>query len=84
MHPGNISRNEDIKDMKTYDKQITEFGKEIADEILIREKNPSYTPHLVKESIARSISNIYGESLRKATEDLEDSIQRELRRRRDN
>lgn len=84
MYSGNISKNWDIKDMKTYDKQITEFGKEIADEILLREKNPSYTPGLVKESIARSISNIYGEPLRKTTEDLEDSIQRELRRRRDN
>ena len=69
--------------MKTYDKQISEFGREIADEILIKEKNPSYSPGLVRESIARSISNIYGESLRKTTEDLEDSIQRELRKRRD-
>ena len=78
-----ISKKQDIITMKTYDKQITEFGKEIADEILIKEKNPSYVPFLVKESIARSISNIYGEPLRKATEDLEDSIHRELRRRRD-
>lgn len=78
-----ISKKQDIINMKTYDKQITEFGKEIADEILTKETNPSYVPFLVKESIARSISNIYNEPLRKTTEDLEDSIQRELRKRRD-
>lgn len=70
--------------MKTYDKQIAEFGKEIADEVLLKRENPEYKPFLVKESIARSISNIYDQDLRKTTEDLEDSIERELRRRRDN
>jgi hypothetical protein len=69
--------------MKEYDKQIDKFGKEIADEILAKEKNPSYVPFLVKESIARSISNIYGELFIKASDDLEDSIQRALRKRRD-
>ena len=69
--------------MKTYEKQILEFGKEIADEILIKEKNPSYTISLDKHSISRSISTIYDEDLRKTTEDLEDSIKKELKRRRE-
>jgi hypothetical protein len=69
--------------MKTYEKQILEFGKEISDEILIKEKNPSYTISLDKYSISKSISTIYGEDLRKTTEDLEDSIKKELKRRRE-
>jgi hypothetical protein len=69
--------------MKTYEKQILEFGKEISDEILIKEKNPSYTISLDKYSISKSISTIYDEDLRKTTEDLEDSIKKELKRRRE-
>jgi hypothetical protein len=69
--------------MKNYEKQILEFGKEIADEILRKEKDPSYTASLDKHSISRSIATIYDEDLRKTTEDLEDSIKKELRRRRE-
>lgn len=69
--------------MKNYEKQISEFGKEIADEILRREKDPSYQVSLDKHSISRSISIIYDEDLRKTTEDLEDSIKKELRRMRE-
>jgi hypothetical protein len=68
--------------MKNYEKQIQEFGKEIADEILMKEKDPSYLFCLEKNSISRSISTIYDVDLRKATEDLESSINNELKRRR--
>ncbi len=68
--------------MKNYEKQIQEFGKEIADEILMKEKDPSYVFSLEKNSIARSISTIYEEDLRKTTEDLQSSINKELKRRR--
>lgn len=68
--------------MKTYEKQILEFGREIADEILKKEKDPSYTAILDRYSVTKSLSTIYDEDLRKTTEDLEDSIKRELRIRR--
>jgi len=68
--------------MKTYEKQIHEFGKEIADEILRKEDDYSYQASLDKTTIARSISNIYNQQLEKTMDDLEKSISVELRKRR--
>ena len=65
---------------KAYEKQISEFGKEIADETIRREKDNTYKASLDRFSIARSISNIYDVELRTVTEDLDNSITREVKR----
>lgn len=67
--------------MKTYENQINEFGKEIADEIIRKEQDFSYQVMLDKTSIARSISNIYNQKLEKTIDDLDKSIRVELRKR---
>ena len=66
--------------MKSYEKQIEEFGKEIADEVVLKEKNYKYEIFLDRYEIARSLSSIHSEDLRKSTEDLDKSIDRSLSR----
>ena len=66
--------------MKSYEKQIEEFGKEIADEVILKEKNYKYEGFLDRYEIARSLSSIHSEDLRKTTEDLDKSIDRSLSR----
>ena len=66
--------------MKSYEKQIEEFGKEIADEVILKEKNYKYEVFLDRYEIARSLSSIHSEDLRKTTEDLDKSIDRSLSR----
>jgi hypothetical protein len=66
--------------MKSYEKQIEEFGKEIADEVVLKEKNYKYEIFLDRYEIARSLSSIHSEDLRKTTEDLDKSIDRSLSR----
>jgi hypothetical protein len=68
--------------MKSYEKQLEEFGKEIADEVLIKEKDYKYEASLDRYQISRSLASIYNQDLRKATEDLDKSINRTLARRR--
>lgn len=68
--------------MRNYNKQIEKFGKEIADEILEKEKNPSYLPCLDVTDISRSIARIHNTDLGKTMEDLEDSISKEIIKRR--
>jgi len=66
--------------MKSYEKQIEEFGKEIADEVITKEKNYKYEIFLDRYEIARSLSSIHSEDLRKTTEDLDKSIDKSLSR----
>jgi hypothetical protein len=60
--------------MRNYDNQIDLFGKEIADEVIIKENNNKYELTLDRYQIARSLSSIYDQDLRKTTEDLNRSI----------
>lgn len=66
--------------MRSYEKQIQEFAKEIADENITKSQNPGYEPVLDLLSVARSISNIYSVDLRKATEDLESEVRKSTAR----
>jgi hypothetical protein len=68
--------------MKSYEKQLEEFGREIADEVISKEKDYKYESSLDRYQIARSLSSIYSQDLRKATEDLDRSINRSLSRMR--
>jgi hypothetical protein len=68
--------------MKSYEKQLEEFGREIADEVIIKEKDYKYEASLDRYQIARSLASIYSQDLRKATEDLDRSINRSLSIRR--
>jgi hypothetical protein len=68
--------------MKSYEKQLEEFGKEIADEVITKEKNYKYEASLDRYQISKSISSIYNQDLRKTTEDLDRSVNKSLARMR--
>ena len=68
--------------MKSYEKQLEEFGREIADEVITKEKNHKYEASLDRYQISKSLASIYNQDLRKATEDLDRSIDKSLARRR--
>lgn len=64
--------------MKTYEKQLEEFGREIADEVITKEKDHKYVASLDKYQISKSLSTIHNKDLRKTTEDLDRSINNSL------
>lgn len=68
--------------MRSYEKQLEEFGYEIADEILKKENDPKWEITLDQIKIARSLSTIYDKELRKATEDLDYAIRKSLNKMR--
>lgn len=68
--------------MKSYEKQLEEFGREIADEVLTKEKDYKYEASLDRDQISRSLSSIYSKDLIKTTEDLDRSINKSLARMR--
>jgi hypothetical protein len=68
--------------MKTYEKKIEELGKEIADEIINKEKDPKWEIILDQNKVARSLSNIYDKGLKKTYEDLDNSVRKNLVRMR--
>lgn len=68
--------------MKSYEKQLEEFGREIADEVISKEKDHKYEASLDRYQISKSLASIYNQDLRKATEDLDKSINKTLARRR--
>ena len=68
--------------MKSYEKQLEEFGREIADEVITKEKDYKYEVSLDRYQISRSLSSIYNQDLRKTTEDLDISINKSLVRMR--
>ena len=68
--------------MKYYEKQLEEFGREIADEVITKEKDYKYEVSLDRYQISRSLSSIYNQDLRKTTEDLDISINKSLVRMR--
>jgi len=68
--------------MKAYEKKIEELGKEIADEILHKEKDPKWEIILDQNKVARSLSTIYDKGLRTTSEDLDKSIRKNLLRMR--
>ena len=70
--------------MRTYEKKIEELGKEIAEEIINKEKDPKWEIILDQNSVARSLSNIYDKGLKRAYDDLDSSVRKNLfRMRRD-
>lgn len=66
--------------MKSYEKKVEELGKEIAGEVITKEKNPRWEIVLDQNSVARSLSNIYGKNLQKVSEDLDASVRKNLSR----
>lgn len=66
--------------MKSYEKQLEEFGREIADEVISKEKDYKYKASLDRYEISRSLSSIYSHDLSKTTEDLDRSINKSLSR----
>ncbi len=70
--------------MKSYEKQLEEFGYEIADEIIKKERDHRYEPCLEQHRIARSLSSIHDHGLRKTTEDLDKAVNKALYKMRNN
>lgn len=68
--------------MKAYEKKVEELGKEIAEEIINKEKDPRWEIILDQNKIARSLSNIYDKGLRTTSEDLDNSVRKNLFRMR--
>ncbi|NBU98850.1 MAG: hypothetical protein EBS19_11685 [Spirochaetia bacterium] len=68
--------------MKTYEKKIQELGKEIAEEIINKEKDPKWQIVLEQNGVARSLSNIYNKDIKKTHDDLDNSIRKNLARMR--
>jgi len=66
--------------MKNYEKHIEDWGKELADEVVKKMRNPKFTPFLEKLKIAQSLSTIHDTSVMEVMEDLEKSISREVKR----
>lgn len=64
--------------MKSYEKKIEELGKEIADEIINKEKDPKWEIILDQNKVARSLSNIYDKGLKRTYEDLDKSVRKNL------
>lgn len=68
--------------MKTYEKKIEELGKEIAEEIINKEKDPKWEIILEQNSVARSLASIYDKGLKRTMEDLDSSVRKNLSRMR--
>ena len=66
--------------MKTYTDQIKIFGYELADDIIKKEKDKNWVSNMDRFKIASSLSKIYDIDLRRATDDLDNSIQLNLKR----
>jgi len=66
--------------MSTYEKKIEELGKEIAEEIIIKEKNPKWETILDENTVSRSLSNIYSKDIAKVSSDLDREIRKSLSR----
>jgi U3 small nucleolar ribonucleoprotein component len=66
--------------MSTYEKKIEELGKEIAEEIIIKEKDPKWETILDENSVSRSLSNIYSKDIVKVSSDLDKEIRKSLSR----
>jgi len=66
--------------MSTYEKKIEELGKEIAEEIIIKEKDPKWETILDENSVSRSLSNIYNKDIVKVSSDLDREIRKSLSR----
>lgn len=70
--------------MKSYEKKIEELGKEIAEEIINKEKDPKWEIILEQNSVARSLSNIYDRGLKRTSDDLDTAVRKSLARMRNN
>ncbi len=70
--------------MKTYEKKIEEMGREIAEEIINKEKDPKWEIILEQNSVARSLSNIYDKGLKRTFDDLDSSVRKNLAKIRRN
>ena len=65
--------------MKTYQNQIEEFGHEMADDIIKREKDPTWESPLKKMDICSSISKIYDVEYRTVIDDLDKQITKSIK-----
>jgi len=70
--------------MRNYEKHLEELGKEIAEEVINKEKNPKWEIVLDQNSVARSLSNIYDKGLKTTYNDLDTSVRKNLARMRKN
>jgi hypothetical protein len=70
--------------MKAYEKKVEELGKEIAEEVINKEKDPKWQIILDQNSVARSLSNIYDKGLKTTYDDLDTSVRKNLARMRRN
>ena len=70
--------------MKSYEKKVEELGKEIAEEVINKEKDPKWQIILDQNSVARSLSNIYDKGLKTTYDDLDTSVRKNLARMRRN
>jgi len=70
--------------MKAYEKKVEELGKEIAEEVINKEKDPKWQIILDQNSVARSLSNIYDKGLKTIYDDLDTSVRKNLARMRRN
>ena len=69
--------------MRAYRKQIEEFAKEIATDIVRKETNENWSV-MDRFATADSISRIYDEDIKKVTDDLEDEIKRNVKEIKNN
>ncbi len=70
--------------MRNYEKHLEELGKEIAEEVINKEKNPKWEIVLDQNSVARSLSNIYDKGLKTTYNDLDTSVRKNLAKMRKN
>jgi len=70
--------------MKAYEKKVEELGKEIAEEVINKEKDPKWQIILDQNSVARSLSNIYDKGLKTTYDDLDTAVRKNLARMRKN
>lgn len=68
--------------MKAYEKKVEELGKEIAEEVINKEKDPKWQIILDQNSVARSLSNIYDKGLKTTYDDLDTAVRKNLARMR--
>jgi hypothetical protein len=70
--------------MKAYEKKVEELGKEIAEEVINKEKDSKWQIILDQNSVARSLSNIYDKGLKTTYDDLDTAVRKNLARMRKN
>lgn len=63
--------------MRNYQQAIDQFGHEIADDSVRKERNPEWDVTFHKSNVAKSLSILYSKSIMTVTRDLEKVIKEE-------